>query len=496
MNRAKLIFLLLIASLVGPIAIMVMVPTKRDGDLFVYCAAGMRKPMAAIATRYEEEYGVKVDLQFAGSGTLLGNLEASGKGDLYLAADASYIDIAREKRLVEESLPAAKLTAGLLVPKGNPLGLTSLADLRDRPDLRIVLANPEAASAGKFTKKVLSKAGLWGEISARVLSMKPTVNDLANDLKLGAADVAIAWDALGGQYPELDFVHVPEFDAERKTVTIGLLATARVPAEALRFARYATARDRGLENFAAHGFDVLEGDKWERVPELVFFSGAMLGPAIRERMERFKGREGVGLKFVPNGCGILVSKMKAGARPDAYFSCDVSFMDEVEDLFGESQTVSANDIVLLVADGAKGKVTSAADLAAPGLRVGLAHPENSALGALTVRLLDALGVAVGDNKQLDSSTGDFLINQLLAGSLDAVVVYRSNAMAHPPTLDSTHIVEIDHPLAVAHQPFAAGLNSDHKQLVARLFEALTGAEGKEQFLKYGFRWELGDPDNG
>jgi hypothetical protein len=71
-----------------------------------------------------------------------------------------------------------------------------------------------------------------------------------------------------------------------------------------------------------------------------------------------------------------------------------------------------------------------------------------------------------------------------------VIVYRSNAMANPATLEGAHIVEIDHAEAVARQPFAVGLNSDFKQLSGRLFEALTGEGGKQQFLKYGFRWEL------
>ena len=115
-----------------------------------------------------------------------------------------------------------------------------------------------------------------------------------------------------------------------------------------------------------------------------------------------------------------------------------------------------------------------------------------ALGALTVRLLEEKGVKIGKNKQLDSATGDFLVNQLRAGSLDAVIVYRSNAKATPATLESASIVEVRHPMAVAHQPFAIGAHSDHKHLTERLFRALVAEQGKEQFLKYGFGWELSE----
>ncbi|MFP6873972.1 MAG: molybdate ABC transporter substrate-binding protein [Verrucomicrobiales bacterium] len=492
MNRAKIVFLILVASLVLPLGFILLNPAQKGTPLLVYCAAGMRKPMVVIADNYEEQYGVKVDLQFAGSGTLLANAEASRSGDLYLAGDLSYIEIAREKELVKEAIPICGLTAGLAVQKGNPLGLSSLLDLRDRADLRIVIANPEAASIGRFTKKILSKAGLWDAVSSRALAMKPTVNEVANDVKLGAAEVAVIWDAVAKQYPELEFIHVPEFDAETQTVAIGILDSAEVPADALRFARYASARDQGLKHFKKFGYKVVEGDKWQPRPELVFFSGAMLNPAIRNSMEQFKNREGIRLKFVPNGCGILVSQMKAGVRPDAYFSCDVSFMQEVQDYFSKPMTVSSNDMVILVANNARSKIKNLAGLAAPGLRIGLAHPKNSALGALTLKLLKQAGVRVGSNKELDSATGDFLVNQLRAGSLDAVIVYRSNAQANPATLETAHIVEINQPMAVAYQPFAVGLHSDHKYLAGRMFQALVSNQGREQFLKNGFGWELAE----
>ena len=492
MNRAKIVFLILVGSLVFPLGFILLTPANKGAPLLVYCAAGMRKPMTAIAKSYEDQYGVKVNLQFAGSGVLLSNVASSRSGDLFLSADLSYIEIAREKKLLTDAIPTCFLTAGLAVQKGNPLGITSLLDLRDRPDLRLVIANPEAASVGKFTKKILSKAGLWEAISARTLAMKPTVNEIANDVKLGSADVAIVWGAVARQYPELEFINVPEFDLETKTVAIGILNSAKVPADAFRFARYASSRDKGLRHFKDTGYKVVDGDKWQPRPEIVFFSGAMLNPAIRSSLEQFKKREGISLKFVPNGCGILVSQMTAGARPDAYFACDTSFMSQVQEYFTEPKTVSSNDIIILVSNHCRGKIMDLASLAVPGLKIGLAHPENSALGALTVRLLTQSGVDIGENKALDSATGDFLVNQLRAGSLDAVIVYRSNAKANPATLDSAHIVEVEHPMAVAHQPFAIGMHSDHKHLTERLFRTLVAEQGKEQFLKYGFGWELAE----
>ena len=97
MNRSKVIFVSLLFTLLVPIFFFIDHDKENEtSELIVYCAAGMRVPMELIANQYENTYGVKIRLQFAGSGTLLGNIEASMIGDLYLAADTSYIEIAKE----------------------------------------------------------------------------------------------------------------------------------------------------------------------------------------------------------------------------------------------------------------------------------------------------------------------------------------------------------------------------------------------------------------
>src|SRR5436190_7614375 len=63
--------------------------------LVVYCAAGIKAPVEAVARDYEKAYGVRVQPQYGGSQTLLANLEVGRSGDLYLPADDSYIHLPR-----------------------------------------------------------------------------------------------------------------------------------------------------------------------------------------------------------------------------------------------------------------------------------------------------------------------------------------------------------------------------------------------------------------
>lgn len=458
--------------------------------LVMFCAAGIKAPVSKIAGQYEAEYGVPIQIQYGGSGTLLTSIEIA-KGDIFLAADSSYTMLAQEKGLVKETMPVALMKAGFGVSKGNPKEISKLADVLN-PELKIGIGNPEAASVGKFTKKILTQHKLWDGFEPAV--MVPTVNELANAQKLGAIDAAIIWDAVAHQYPEIDFVSLPEFDAEKKDITVGVMASSTRPTEALKFCRYLSASDKGQLIFEAEGFEPGRGDKWAENPELVLFSGSMLRPAIQESILEFEKREGVRIATVYNGCGILVSQMKAGDNPDGYFSCDRTFMDMVSDRFEAPKTVSANEMVILVKKGNPKAVLTLEDLKKDGLKVGFSHPEKSALGALTKNLLESEGLyqSILDtgNVMPGSATGDFLVNQIRSNALDAVIVYRSNALSNESTSTDCDLIEIDRPKAIAIQPYAVGNNSDYPNLMGRFLDQCVSDGGKETFLKYGFRWEL------
>jgi ABC-type molybdate transport system substrate-binding protein len=94
-----------------------------------------------------------------------------------------------------------------------------------------------------------------------------------------------------------------------------------------------------------------------------------------------------------------------------------------------------------------------ADLARPGLRLGLCNARQSTLGYMTQGILKDSGLleAIRKNVAVEVPTADFLINQLRAGGLDAVVVYQVNAQSASAPLE---FIPIQHPGAKAVQPFA------------------------------------------
>lgn len=463
--------------------------SEQATNLMLFCAASNRAVMEEVVQEYQAETGRTVEVQYGASQTLLAQMEASGTGDLYLPADDSYLEFGTEKDLVAEILPIAKMQPVIAVRLGNPKSITGLKDLL-KEEIRMVQASPDAAAIGKVTRSLLQESGQWTEIDKATTAYRTTVTEAANDVVVGAADAAIVYDAVLHTYPDLEYVDLPELTAGTSQISVGVISSTAKPATALHFARYLAARDRGLEHYRRFGFQVSGGDLWSDTPELKLFAGSMLRPAIEDTVALFEQREGVRIDTVYNGCGILVAQMKAGQIPDAYFACDTEFMEQVPDLFPESTDVSQNELVILVQKGNPENIASLRDLTKEGLRVGIGHEKQCAMGWLTQNTLkeDGIQQEVMANVTVQTPTGDMLVNQLKTGSLDAAVAYLSNAAGSGDVLDAIRIQGLQ--CSVATQPYAVAEKSPNAETASRLFKQICSTESKSSFAAEGFGWKL------
>lgn len=184
--------------------------------------------------------------------------------------------------------------------------------------------------------------------------------------------------------------------------------------------------------------------------------------------------------------------MKAGDIPDAYLACDVSFINQVEDLFDRRYDIATTDIVILTQRDNPQNLQALEDLTRDGLRLGIPNAEQSALGRLSLSMLDVAGLTneVMNNVKSQTPTADLLVNQMLTGSLDAVLVYKANTANVTERLS---VVPIEDHRANAIQPYAVSVNSDHKHLMYRLLNTLCSTSSRQRFTDVGFRW-LGDPE--
>jgi len=493
-SGAGRIAILVVGVVVGVSAAFVLYgygSRKPAGDakhsIIVHCAAGLKKPVEAIAAKYQKEQNVEVALQYGGTATLLSQLRLNSAGDLFVAADQGSLEDARKAGVVQESIPLVRQRPVLAVRKGNPLGLSKFEDVY-RKDVKIAVANPESASVGKLTRKAFGAN--WDRFSKQVTVMKPTVTEIASDLSIGAVDAAILWNSTVAQFKNIEAVELPELAAFEDVVSVAVLTSSKNPAQALAFARYLAAPEKGGFVFKENGFDRISGDGWEQHPTMTFYSGGVNRLAIDALVKQFAEREGVNVTTVYNGCGILCATMKSMAEkgdsvPDAYYACDVSFVPPVALHFPEVLVLTETHIGILVKKGNPHGIKTVADLVKPGLRVGLCNAKQSTLGYMTSGILRGSGVeeAVRKNVVVEVPTADFLVNQMRADGLDVCIVYAVNAAPQAAHLD---FLPIDHPGAVALQPFGVNAASPRRQLAGRLLEYFKAHHGA--FESAGFIW--------
>jgi len=463
------------------------------------CAAGLRAPVERVVAEYRGETGGRVLLQYGGTNSLVSQIVLARTGDLVLLADDASLPVLEEAGLLAETLPVAEQRAVLVVPKGNPKRITGLADLT-AAGVRTALGSPDQAAIGKVTRAALEQAALWAGIEQAVRArgaFLPTVPEVVNAVKVGAADAAIAWLANVADDPDLEIVPSPELDAARSQVVLAVLTCARSPTAALRFARYLTASDRGLEAFRAARYEVVEGDPWALRPELTFYCGAVNRRAVEPILEAFEKREGVRVNTVYNGCGILTGQMRAISEwqqgrgfPDAYMACDRYYLDEVGGLFQEDVDISETEVVIAVPKGNPKGIATIADLAAPGLRLAVGQPKQCTIGVLTRQLLQAQGLLekIMPNVVAETCSSALLLPMVTTGAVDAAFVYESDVRLAG---DGVEMIRVAVPEATAVQPFGIARSSEYKWLARRLMQAVT--HGRTAFEAAGFRWRHDAP---
>ena len=489
MNRKTTVIILLVLGVaLAAAALLMRGREQRQQSLTVFCAAGLKKPVEAAAVDFEKETGVSVSLQFGGTGTLLSQLQVAKSGDLFMAADDASLADARKRDLTREALPIALQRPVIAVRNGNPHKIATLDDLL-RPEVKLALPNPEAASIGKVARQLLGPR--WQPLADRAVVMKPTVTEIAADLSLGTVDAALVWDSTVPQFKELAVVEAAELSSHREAASAAVLASCTQPQVALQFARFLSAPERGGVMLKKHGFQPAGGDQWAVQPELTLYSGGVNRPAIEKLVQDFANHEGVTVTTVFNGCGILCAAMKAMGDsknprfPDAYYACDVCFVPPVAEHFPEAVLLTETEIVIAAHKGNPRNIRTLADLAQPGLKIGICNAEQSTLGYMTDAILRSSNLrdSVMKNVAVQVPTADFLVNQMRAGALDAAIVYIVNVQQ---VMEHFETIKLPADKAKAVQPFAVRKDSPNRLLANRLLAFLRA--NKAAFEKSGFIW--------
>ncbi len=228
-----------------------------EEPLLVFCGAGLMKPMDEIKVSFEEETGLTVRIVYGGSGELFGMISTRKEGDVYIPGAEKYIeDALREKMIVEDEITVICYHVPvILVPKGNPAQIHSLADLA-KPGLRLALADEKAAAIGKTGKAILEKNALYEDVKKNVVVKPGTTNQLLMYVATSQVDGAIAWhdqSTWAQADQKVEIVSIPITQNSVKTIPAAIISYSKRTDDALAFIKYLVA-DSGKIAWKRWGF--------------------------------------------------------------------------------------------------------------------------------------------------------------------------------------------------------------------------------------------------
>ncbi|MGA9086078.1 MAG: molybdate ABC transporter substrate-binding protein [Methanoregula sp.] len=220
-------------------------------SILVYAGAGLQPPLEEIGPLFTEKTGIAVQYNYGGAGTLVSQMNLTRTGDVFMPGSTVEFRTAKSQGLVNDSKLVAYHVPVIVVQKGNPKDITTLADFA-RPGLKIALGDANATAIGKAGAKMFAALNISAAVEKNVVSRTPTINELTVIMQTGQADAAILtldqYDA-----KTMDMIPIPLNQNVVLITPIGATTFTQNATAANEFVSF-VASDEGKAIFAEHGF--------------------------------------------------------------------------------------------------------------------------------------------------------------------------------------------------------------------------------------------------
>ncbi len=143
------------------------VPTYAPSSLTVFAASSLTNVIANMSTAFQNQYNCKITVNSGSSSTLEQQIVLGSPCDVFMSADTKWTTALNSSGLLYNNNATTFTTNSLCVilPPGNPAGITSMADLV-KPGVRLVVAAP-TVPVGSYTNTTIWKIqSTWGNSSS------------------------------------------------------------------------------------------------------------------------------------------------------------------------------------------------------------------------------------------------------------------------------------------------------------------------------------------
>jgi len=224
---------------------------------------------------------------------------------------------------------------------------------------------------------------------------------------------------------------------------------------------------------------------------LMLFCGAGLRDAVEELIDTFETREAVTVQTTFDGSGKLLAQVTALKRGDLFMPGEPFYVQKATEqgLIAEATVDSVCYLipVIFVRKDNPAGVKALADLARPGVRVGLGDERSCAVGKATIDLLQRARVdlkRVERNVSVRTATVPELATAVQLSLVDAAVIWQATARQFRDKGDIVWIPsEVSGAVPV---PVAVMKSSTHRAEAERFIEFLKSQPARDIFVRHGY----------
>jgi molybdate transport system substrate-binding protein len=215
----------------------------------VFAAASLTDVFERLSGQFRDEHpGVELNIQYAGSSSLSRSIIEGAPVDVFASADEEQMAAVADVDLAVEPVVFATNVLTIAVPKGNPAGITGLADFA-RDDLALAICAPEVP-CGTAAERLFAAAG----VTAVPDTLEEDVRAALTKVELGEADAALVYASdVRAMRATVDGIDVPEADGVVNRYPIAVLRDDEYPGAAQEFVDLVLSDD-GARALTDYGF--------------------------------------------------------------------------------------------------------------------------------------------------------------------------------------------------------------------------------------------------
>lgn len=249
--------MIMVLSLVAPLMLVPDRARARDA-VTVFAAASLKTALDEIVALYAGSGG-DVRLSFGGSSTLAWQIQYGAQADVFLSANAVWMDVLQEEGLIEPETRVDLLSNQLVLitEAAAPLDLTigkgfDLSGALKQGHLAMALV--DAVPAGLYGRAALQSLGVWVSVQPRI-AQADNVRAALMLVARGEAPLGIVYATDARSEPRVRVVDVFPSGSHPQIRYPAAIVTGATEPSAQRFLNYLSG-PQAREVFREHGFGV------------------------------------------------------------------------------------------------------------------------------------------------------------------------------------------------------------------------------------------------